>query len=68
MQKDPLDRNIVKENYSGSPKGNIRKKLRKDKIKVLLLQEGKWNSTLPVIEGSPNRLPVAGRGQDLGLN
>lgn len=31
MQKDPLDRTIVKESYSGSPKGNKRKNLRKDK-------------------------------------
>lgn len=63
MQKDPLDRNIVKEKYSSFPKRNKRKNPRKDKIKVLLLQEGKWNSTLPVIEGSPNQLPVAERGK-----
>lgn len=68
MQKDLLDRKILKENHSGSPKGNKRKNLRKDKIKVLHLQEGKWKSSLPVTEGSPNQLPVAERGQDLGLN
>lgn len=68
MQKDPLDRNIIKENYSGSSEGNKRKNLRKDKIKVLHLQEGKWESSLPVIECSPNQLPVAEGGKNLRLN
>ena len=70
MQKDPLGRNRGKgkTKYCGTPKGNKRKNLRKDKRKVLLLQKGKGNSTLAVTEGSLNQLPLAERGQDSGLN
>lgn len=70
MQKDLLDRKRGKgkANYCGTSKGSKKENLREDKRKVLLLQKGKRNSTLPVTEGSLSQLPLAERGQDSGLN